>query len=58
MLALILTAVAVWFAVHWAFVAVMHAKAVRERGALSPYWLVMMLPLSVAAVVLDVGHVE
>lgn len=53
MLALIVTAVALWFAVHWAFVAVMHAKAMRERGDLRTYWLVMLLPLAAVGLVLD-----
>lgn len=53
MLAAILTAVAVWFGVHWAYVAVVHAKAVSERDGLSLYWKVHLLPLAVIGLVLD-----
>lgn len=54
MLAL-LACVGLWFGVHWAFVAVMHANAVRKRGSLSTYWLVTLLPLAVIGVLLDVA---
>jgi hypothetical protein len=53
MLAAFLAAVAIWFGVHWAFVAVMHAKAAKERGVLSRYWRVILLPLAVIGLVLD-----
>lgn len=47
--------VALWFVVHWSFVAIMSAKAVRARGDLSTYWTVMLAPLAIASVVLDVA---
>ena len=47
--------VGLWFVVHWAFVAVMHAKAVKERGAITTYWLVVLLPLVVLGLVLDLA---
>jgi hypothetical protein len=42
-----------WFGVHWAFVAIMNAKAARER--LSLYWKVMLYPLAAIGLVLDVA---
>ena len=42
-----------WLGVHWAFVAVMHAKAVKERGSLTAYWSVILLPLALAGLILD-----
>lgn len=54
MLALIGWGVGLWLGVHWAFVAVMHARAVRKAGGLSRYWFVTLLPLTVGALVLDV----
>lgn len=53
MLAAILTAVAVWFGVHWSYVVVVHAKAVLERQGLSLYWKVHILPLAVLGLLLD-----
>lgn len=53
MLAAILTVVAVWFGVHWTYVAVMHAKAARPR--LTLYWKVMLFPLAVTGLLLDVA---
>jgi hypothetical protein len=49
----LLYAAGLWLAVHWAFVAVMHAKAVRAQ--LSLYWKVMLWPLVVIGLVLDVA---
>jgi hypothetical protein len=51
----LLYAAALWLAVHYAFVAVMHANAERKRGELSTYWLVTLLPLAVVGVLLDVA---
>lgn len=53
MLTAILTAVAVWLGVVWAYIAVMHAKAVNERSGLSLFWKVHVLPLAVVGLVLD-----
>lgn len=47
--------VGLWFAVHWAYVAVMHAKAVAARSDLSLYWKVMLYPLAAVGIVLDVA---
>jgi hypothetical protein len=49
----LLAVVGLWFGVHWAFVAVMHAKAVRAQ--LSLYWKVMIYPLAAIGLVLDVA---
>jgi hypothetical protein len=51
----LLLAAGIWLGVHWSFVAVMHANAVRKRGELSTYWLVMLLPLAVVGLLLDVA---
>ena len=53
MLTAILTAVAVWFGVHWSYVAVVHAKAVFARQGLSLYWKVHIFPLAAIGIVLD-----
>lgn len=55
MLALILTPVAIWLGVIWAYIAVMHAKAVLERGQLSLFWKVHIVPLAVVGLLLDVA---
>lgn len=52
---ILLVAIAIWLGVHWAYVAVMHAKAVHERGELTIYWRVMLLPLAVVGLLLDVA---
>jgi hypothetical protein len=48
-----LALVGLWFAVHWAFVAIMHAKAIRSE--LTLYWRVMLWPLALIGLVLDVA---
>lgn len=48
-------AAGLWLAVHWAFVAVMHANAVRKHGSLTVYWVVMLLPLAIIGLALDVA---
>jgi hypothetical protein len=42
-----------WFGVHWAYVLVVHAKAVNERQGLSLYWKVHILPVAFVGLVLD-----
>lgn len=49
----LLYAAGLWFGVHWAFVAIMHAKA--RRAELSIYWRVMLWPLATIGLVLDVA---
>jgi hypothetical protein len=49
----IVAAVGLWFGVHWAFVAIMHAKAVRSQ--LTLYWKVMLWPLAAIGLALDVA---
>lgn len=49
----LLATLAVWFGVHWSYLAVMHAKAVFERQGLSLYWKVHVLPLAVIGLALD-----
>lgn len=53
MLAAILTAVAVWFSVHWLYALTMGAKAAADAGKLTKYWTVMLLPAAALGVVLD-----
>jgi hypothetical protein len=48
---MILKLVYLWFGVHWAYVAIMHARSKR----LSLYWKVMLYPLAVVGLVLDVA---
>jgi hypothetical protein len=55
MLALAGWAAVLWFTVHWAFIAVVHAKAVKERGMVSKYWLVILFPLVLIGLALDVA---
>lgn len=55
MVAAILTAVVIWFGVHWCYVTVTHAKAVFERQGLSLYWKVHLLPLAAVGLVLDLA---
>ncbi len=50
---MLLAVVGLWFGVHWAFIAVMHAKAVSERQGLSLYWKVHILPLALVGLALD-----
>lgn len=49
----LVTLVAMWVGVHWAYVAIMHASAI--RGRLTLYWKVMLYPLAVAGLLLDVA---
>lgn len=53
MLAAILTAVAVWFGVHWLYVIAMSAKAALAQDKLTVYWWVMLAPAAALGVVLD-----
>lgn len=46
-------AIAIWLGVHWAYPAVMAAKAAIERGSLTLYWKVNLLPLALIGVLLD-----
>jgi hypothetical protein len=39
--------------VIWAYIAVMHAKAVNERDGLSLFWKVHVLPLALLGLLLD-----
>ena len=43
----------IWLGVIWAYIAVMHAKAVNERTGLSLFWKVHVLPLAVVGITLD-----
>lgn len=43
-----------WFVTIWAFVAVMHGKALVERGALTRFWSFHVWPLAIVALLLDV----
>lgn len=54
MLALIASAVGVWFGVHILYVVATAAKAAYETGTLTPYWLVMLAPAVLLGVALDV----
>lgn len=45
--------VALFFSVHWSFVAIMHARSKRQE--LSLYWKVMLYPLAAIGLVLDVA---
>lgn len=42
---------ALWFGLHWSYVALMAAK----RATLTPYWKVMLYPLAVPALLADVA---
>ena len=44
-----------WLGIHWAFVLVMHAKIIYERGGLSRYWLVQLAPVAAAGLMLDLA---
>jgi hypothetical protein len=55
MLHALLFVLGLWFVTIWAFVAVMHARAVMKREALTLFWKVHLLPLAVAGFVLDVA---
>lgn len=45
--------VALFYSVHWAFAAVMHARAVRDQ--LTLYWKVILYPLAAIGLALDVA---
>lgn len=45
--------VALFFSVHWAFVAIMHAKSLGKRITL--YWRLVLVPLAIIGVVADVA---
>jgi hypothetical protein len=45
-------AMAVYFGVHWSYVAIMAAKA--KRAQLTPYWYAVLTPLIVIGFVLDI----
>lgn len=45
--------VLLWFGVHWAYVLVMAAKDAMNRGKLTLYWKVHLVPAAIAGAVLD-----
>lgn len=45
----------VWVAIHWAYPAVMGARAAMEEGRLTLYWRVHLYPLALIGVLLDVA---
>lgn len=49
----LLWAAVLWFGVHWAYVLVMAAKAALERGELTRYWIVNLLPTAIVGYLLD-----
>lgn len=44
-----------WYLLHWGYVLAMTAKAALERGELTLYWWVMLLPAGVIGFVLDLA---
>lgn len=48
-----ISVIGLWFGVAWAFVGVMHAKVLYERGDLGVFWLVTILPLAIVGLLLD-----
>jgi hypothetical protein len=55
MLKVVATAAVIWLGALWAFAAVMHARAVMKREALTLFWRVNLLPLAVIGFALDVA---
>jgi hypothetical protein len=53
MMRVVLSATVLWFGVHWAFVAVMHAKAIERAQGLTLYWRVILYPLAAIGLTLD-----
>lgn len=51
----ILYIVAGWFSMVTAFVAVMHAKHLHDRGELSLFWEIGILPAAIIGLALDVA---
>lgn len=50
---ILMLALLIWFGTCWSFVAVMHAKALMQRGELSKFWKVNLAPLAVLGLLLD-----
>lgn len=53
MMIAIASVVSLYLGVHWAYVAIMAARAVLERDELTVYWWVLLLPLAVLGFVMD-----